>query len=209
MRLLLAAIFLAACAPAEESAEGSGGYVSTTDAVVSSGGAHINGTSNTGGTVSTTTSSAISVGGNSTKLTTASATVSVSLGGHTVYVGSSAVQSPGGSTSGGTSSLQSSTGGAYSPTSTSAECLYDDTQPKLGLCSVFSKGRGYCDANWRCKISDSTTGWRLDCDHDGVLETNSSTEDNCGYCGVVCARTDRCTVVSSNDFTECKYFSPN
>lgn len=186
-------LLLVACSSGKQEVDGSGGAADyTVDAVSPSGG-----------------SSAVISGGSSTKTTSENAP---STGGVTFTGGTSGrtvtaltVPASGGKTSivstvsyggaahaatsamGGVTSLGGAipTGGTESTSTTTSECPFLPERPNEGGCSVYSKGRFYCLLGV-CTPSDLSTGYYLDCDHDGTPETRQTTDDNCGACGNSC-----------------------
>jgi hypothetical protein len=97
----------------------------------------------------------------------------------------------------------SATGGTTSASTTKAveTCFWDVNRPQDGYCAEYSKGRSSCNANGECVGNKNLM---LDCDRDGVAETSSFTNENCGYCGNVCSGPFECTMVEPNYYRQCK-----
>ena len=151
-------------------------------------------------------SSAVSSGGSPTKITSEKAPSAGGVSGTGGYSGRTvATATTGGKTSVGTSSSYggathtatsamggamslggtTSTGGTAAASTSTSECPFIPERPSEGGCSVYSKGRFYCLLG-TCTQSDLSTGYRLDCNHDGTPETSQYTDDNCGECGNSC-----------------------
>lgn len=218
-RWVVLSLVFCACTTEVTNVYESGG-ASTVDTQPTSSGGATSASSSTargGSTAAATTVTAVATGGVSVSSSTTTSTggtsatsAITSTGGSSSVVGTTAI---GGSVSGGTTSTGGtrSIGGSSAVTGGTSSialetCLYDPNRPLLGTCSVATKGQQMCIGG-KCDFDRAENGdmsMRLDCDHDGIADTSSTTFENCGECGAKCLSFQNCKTNGYHEWWSCQ-----